>query len=110
VISSALKLLAVTVGVCLLCVSGARAQGTADIVGTITDTSGAVLLGANVTLTNIGTNISRSTTTSTTGDYIFPQMPVGTYSIMVEAMGFKRFASNVSVSAGDRARLDAKIE
>lgn len=109
-ISSALKLLAVSVGVCLLCVSGARAQGTADIVGTITDTSGAVLLGANVTLTNIGTNISRSTTTSTTGDYTFPQMPVGTYSITVEAMGFKRFASNVSVSAGDRARVDAKME
>ena len=101
-------------GACLLlfCVSSAHGQvTTADVVGTVTDASGAVVPGATVTITNTGTNVSQSTTTSGSGDYIFNLLQVGSYSLKVEAKGFKRFtASNLTLSSGDRLRMDAQIE
>src|SRR5579863_7906759 len=94
-----------------LCAAGVRAQGTADVVGTVTDASGGILPGATVTLTNTGTNISQTTTSTGSGDFTFSLVQVGTYSVSVEAMGFKKFvAPNVTLSAGDRARVDAKME
>src|ERR1700761_6532747 len=61
------------------------------IKGTVTDPSGAVVPGAVVTATNIATGIKYPTKTLSTGDYLFPQLPVGTYSITVAAPGFKKF-------------------
>ncbi|HEY6468020.1 MAG TPA: TonB-dependent receptor [Candidatus Acidoferrales bacterium] len=95
----------------LLTVRGARAQETADIVGTVTDSSGAVLPGANVTLTNTGTNVSQTAPTSASGDYVFTLLQVGTYTVKVEMKGFKTYtASAITIAAGDRARVDAKME
>lgn len=95
----------------MLCAGTLKAQETADIVGTVTDTSGAVIPGAAVTLTNIGTNIQQTTVTNSTGDFVFNLLQVGAYSVKVEAKGFKSFvAPNISLSAGDRARADAKME
>jgi hypothetical protein len=96
----------------LLCVARASAQGnTADILGTVTDTSGAVVPAATVRLTNTGTNISNTAQTNPGGDYQFTLVQVGTYTLTVEAKGFKKYsAPNVSLSAGDRARVDAKME
>jgi len=88
-----------------------RAQNTADIIGTVTDTSGAAVANAKVTVKNTGTNASRSMQTGASGDYAFTLLSVGTYAITVEATGFKQFsASAVTVAAGDRARVDAKME
>ena len=105
---------AALLAVCLLlaCAPSLMAQGTtADVVGTVTDTSGGVLPGANVTIKNLGTNVSRSITTSGTGTYAFSLLPVGSYSISIEASGFKTFTvPNVALSIGDRARVDAKME
>ncbi len=95
----------------LFCAVGVRAQNTADIVGTVTDTSGGVLPGASVTLTNTGTNVSQNAVTTSSGDYVFTLLQVGTYTVKVEDKGFKTFAAaSISVSAGDRARVDAKME
>src|SRR5689334_22148657 len=88
-----------------------KAQNTADVLGTVTDTSGAAVPNAKVTITNTGTSVARSMQTGAAGDYAFTLLPVGTYSVAVEANGFKMFqAPNVSISAGDRARVDAKME
>ena len=62
---------------------------TGQITGTIKDASGAVMAGAKVTLKNQGTNLTRETTSSDTGDYVFPLLPVGVYSISAEQQGFK---------------------
>src|SRR5690348_12130299 len=94
-----------------LCAAPAWAQETADVVGTVTDASGAVVPGATVTLTNLGTNVVRTTTTQGTGDYLFTLLQVGTYSVKVEAKGFKTFTiPTVALSSGDRFRADAKLE
>jgi Carboxypeptidase regulatory-like domain len=105
-----LRLLATIIGFGLSAYT-AKAQNTADIVGTVRDSSDAVVAGAAVTIKNVDTNVSRSTAASGTGDYSFTLLPVGTYSVTVEAKGFKRYAvASVTVAAGDVKRVDARME
>ena len=56
---------------------------TADLVGRVTDTSGGVLPGATVTLTNEGTRDVRVATTGEGGDYVFNLLPIGSYTVAV---------------------------
>ena len=84
---------------------------TADITGTVTDSSGAVLPGATVTLQNLGISTAQTIQTGSSGDYTFSLLPVGSYSVTVEAAGFKMFSQpNVTVAAGDRVRIDAQMQ
>jgi hypothetical protein len=85
--------------------------GTADIVGTVTDASGAVLPGAAVTAKNADTGLTRTQQTGGSGDYSFTLLPIGTYTISVEANGFKMFtAAQIAIATGDRARVDASMQ
>jgi hypothetical protein len=68
----------------------AFAQGTADIVGRVTDTSGAVLPAVTVTAENIATKNVRTTITGETGDYVFTLLPIGAYTVKIELSGFRR--------------------
>jgi Carboxypeptidase regulatory-like domain len=82
----------VCVGVLLLAAPFVEAQSTAGRVrGTVTDSSGAAVAGATVTLVNVATNVSREATTSGTGEYQLLEVPVGTYEIDINQPGFKRF-------------------
>ena len=71
----------------LVFTSVALAQNTGAISGTVQDQSGAVVAGANVKAQNPATNFSRETTSATNGFYRFDQLPVGTYTVSVEASG-----------------------
>src|SRR5262245_50207662 len=73
---------------------------TADLIGRVTDTSGAVLPGVTVTVTQTGTGATRSQTTSETGDYAFNLLPIGPYEIKLELQGFKTQVSQTNLSAG----------
>jgi Carboxypeptidase regulatory-like domain/TonB-dependent Receptor Plug Domain len=75
----------------LLCVSVSFAQSgtTGALTGTVTDPSGAVIAGATVTITNIGTGQERTATTSANGGYTFSLLPPGNYSVKFSAAGFK---------------------
>jgi hypothetical protein len=107
-VAVALSILAILV---LMPVSLLAQTNTADVVGTVTDPTGAVLPNATVTITNTGTEIARTMQTNVTGDYTFTRLQVGTYKVAVEAQGFKAFvASSLTLGAGDRARVDAKLE
>src|SRR5215468_11142544 len=63
-----------------------------SIKGQVTDPSGAIVAGAQVTATRGGTEDSYTGTTNNAGDYSIPYVPPGTYSILVEAPGFKKIA------------------
>jgi hypothetical protein len=67
------------------------AQATAQIHGTVTDSSGAVIAGAQVTATNTATGVSRTVTTADTGTYVLANLQPGNYSISVTADGFTKF-------------------
>src|SRR5437773_4485054 len=81
------------------------------ITGTITDPTGAVVPGATVTITNVGTNISQSTTTGGDGSYRFSLVPPGAYTIEVKAANFAAVrASGVVVEASQVVPFSVKLE
>ena len=80
----------IVVGLCLCCTTLNFAQSTGGrILGRVADSSGAVLAGVKVTATNEATGVSRDTLTNTSGDYAFPEVPVGTYTLTFDLQGFK---------------------
>ncbi|REJ78221.1 MAG: hypothetical protein DWQ47_01800 [Acidobacteria bacterium] len=81
---------------CLIFLAAVAALGqgtTSRITGTITDSTGDVVSGAKVTLTNEGTGTSLVTTSGSNGSYTFDLIQAGTYTISVEADGFKKTVS-----------------
>ena len=89
----------------------AFSQGTTSrVVGTVQDSSGAVIPGAIVKLTNSGTNVTFTTTSTGAGGYGFEAVQPGTYQLEVEAKGFKNFVSRDNlVTIGQPATVNAKI-
>lgn len=81
------------------------------ILGTVTDAAGAVVANAKVTVTNNGTGVSRTITTASTGDYSFPLLDVGTYTVTVDAQGFKSgVRRNVILQINEKLRADFSLE
>ncbi|MBZ5681628.1 MAG: TonB-dependent receptor [Acidobacteriia bacterium] len=80
--------------VVLLCLTSSTlmfAQSTGGrILGRVADPTGAVLAHVKVTAVNDATGVSRNTETNDTGDYVFPEVPVGAYSLSFELAGFKK--------------------
>lgn len=71
---------------------GLRAQtaASATVVGTVTDQSNAIVPGATIKLTNVATGVSQTTTANETGQYTFPTVTPGTYSVEVTKQGFRK--------------------
>jgi Carboxypeptidase regulatory-like domain len=82
---------------------------TGDISGTVTDTSGAVVVGAKVTVKNLSTGATRETTTSDIGQFSIAQLEIGNYEVSIEKNGFKIHKETATVRSGENARLDAKL-
>src|SRR5713226_262816 len=100
----------------LLCfgLSGiALAQGTASrVTGTVVDQKDASVPGATVTLTNEGTKVPFTTTTSESGTYVFDSVQVGAYTVTVEKQGFKKFVStgnNVNVNQPSTVNVTLEV-
>lgn len=97
--------------VLLACGVGAKGQtfrGT--ILGTVTDSSGAAVPGASVTIKNTGTGLTRVVTTSDDGSYSVPELPIGKYSVSVEKSGFKSAQVNgVNVEVAGEQRADVTL-
>jgi hypothetical protein len=86
-------------------------QGTVTIFGSVQDASGAVIPGAEVTVTNTQTGIVRSTVANATGDYVVPQLPIGTYSVRIVADGFKAYVQEgLTVQVDENRQVNAKLE
>src|SRR2546425_13257152 len=85
--------------------------GTGNISGTVFDQSGAVLPGANITVTNTGTGFMRQTISSETGDYRLSGLQPGTYELAVEFSGFSRFVrSGLTLQVDQNARIDVHLQ
>ena len=89
----------------------AAAQSTtADILGTVTDTTGAIMPGAKVMVTALATGEKREATANAAGEFVFNNLNPGHYKVEVTASGFKTFVvPDLLAAAGDRARVDAKL-
>jgi len=99
--------------VCALAAGPAFAQSQAAngaIEGTVTDSSGAVLPGVTITITNLGTGTERVVATNEKGLYRAPLLPLGTYKVVGELQGFKRFEqSGITLSVGQTAVVNATL-
>jgi hypothetical protein len=95
----------------LSCSVALRAQSTyGSLTGTVMDTTGAVEVGANVTLTNIGTSDKQTQTTGDTGLYSFVNLNPGNYRLSVEKAGFKRVnRENIVILVQQTARVDITL-
>ena len=82
-----------------------------SIVGTVSDSSGAIVPGTSVTLTNLGTTEKRTMVTDTMGSYRFVNLLPGRYRIEAEKSGFKRFSREpVVVTVESAVRIDVAME
>src|SRR2546430_14163781 len=77
--------------VCSLSSGLAWAQATAQISGSVKDQSGAVLPGVEITATQTGTGIARTTVTNETGSYVLPNLPLGPYRVEAALPGFRSY-------------------
>jgi Carboxypeptidase regulatory-like domain len=110
-ITAAKRLVAVLCMLLLAVVQGNTQTTTADVVGTVTDSSGAALSGAKVTVENLATSGIHTTQTTSSGDYDVPFLLPGHYSVRVELASFKTFSvTDITLQVGDRARVDAQLQ
>src|ERR1041385_3581232 len=98
--------------VCLLMAIPLSAQlPTATILGTVKDSSGAVIPGVGVTLTNTNTALTRTGTSSEDGSYRFPALPVGHYRLEVIKEGFSALSrTGITLEVGQEATIDLILE
>lgn len=90
--------------------AAAAQTDTGVIVGRVVDDSGAVLPGVTVTVTQEGTGIAATTVTNDRGEYLFPGLRVGTYSVTAELQGFRRAVRReVRVNVQSRAQVDLQL-
>lgn len=95
----------------LLALSVAAQTFTATLTGTVTDQNGGALPNAKVIVTNQGTKLEYTSTTTDAGIYTLPFLPVGNYVITVEAGGFKKLVSNeIKLEINQTARVNLAMQ
>jgi Carboxypeptidase regulatory-like domain len=107
------KYLLVLTALCLALAvpSFSQTQSTGALTGTVTDPSGAVVVGATVTATNAGTGAERSTTTDSSGSYKLSLLSPGNYLVKFSSQGFKTAETPaVTVSVTETAVLNHRLE
>ena len=88
-----------------------NAQTFGEITGVVSDSTGAVIVGAKVTATNTGTNAARTASSNDAGVYSFPAMQPGVYTLKVEMAGFKTHnETGIQLQVQQTARIDVAME
>ena len=91
--------------------SSTAQQDTGTIAGTVTDPSGSVVPGAEVTVRNLGTGYSRATSTGPSGEYVFTPLLIGDYEVRVGKPGFKtQIHGRTTLDVQQRIQLDFKLQ
>lgn len=88
-----------------------QAVNNAQIHGSVTDVSGAAIVGAQVKATETATGLTRTTTTGSAGDYSLPNLPVGPYKLEVSAQGFRQYIqTGIVLQVSENPRVDVRLE
>ena len=98
------------VGTLLLAGTALAQVDRGTITGIVTDSSGAVVPGVTVTVTNVGTDIATRVVTNATGTYSVPLLPAAVYRLTAEREGFKKYTqTNITVSVGSTISVDVAL-
>src|SRR5213594_4764051 len=85
--------------------------GTATILGSVRDTSGALIPGVSITIKHTDSGLTRSVVSSETGNYVAPALPVGPYEVTAMIPGFKQqVRSGINLVVGQQAVVDLTLE
>ena len=111
-LAAALLLALLPVLIASLATIQAHAQAvSATLVGTVTDSTGASVPGAKITIQELSTGISRDTVSNESGNYTFPDLTPGTYSVVVAANGFKKETRpSIDVVVNTTTRVDLALQ
>jgi len=91
--------------------AAARAQSTAALSGTVTDPTGAAVPNATVIARNVATGVETSLTTDSSGSYLFPSLPIGSYRLEVTASGFnKAVLAGLTLQVATSVTQDIRLE
>ena len=86
-------------------------QETGTITGTVTDPTGAVAPGVTVTVTNNDTGLTRNAVSNSAGNYVVPDLRVGSYTVRAEAPGFKSYQrTNITLNVNSTVRVDIPMQ
>jgi hypothetical protein len=108
-IFTVLLFIACALSIATVPIFGQAVNGT--LLGTLTDPSGAVVPNAKVTATETGTGVARVTQTNASGNYVFPDLPPGTYNVVAEASGFKKETrSDLRLDVNSTVRADLSMQ
>ena len=95
----------------LLASIGAFAQTTATITGTVTDDTGAIVPNAKISVTSVGTGLTRNLVTDARGQYAALSLPVGQYEVRAESTGFAPVVrSGITLVVGQEAVVDIQLK
>src|SRR5580765_3058428 len=103
--------------ICVLLLAAALSGGTAfsqlvsaTIVGSVTDSSGAVVANAKITLTETNTGVDRAGVSNASGNFTYPNLPPGRYRVTVEIAGFKKeIRDGINLDVDSTARADMRL-
>jgi len=94
-----------------LAVSSFAQNTNGRVIGTVTDVQGAAVVGARIVVTNTGTNARWNTVTDSAGSYQVLDLPIGMYSVAVEAAGFNKVVNEgQELSIGQSLRIDIHLK
>ncbi|MEX2261183.1 MAG: carboxypeptidase regulatory-like domain-containing protein [Bryobacteraceae bacterium] len=89
----------------------AQSTGAATLVGTVSDSTGAVIPAVKVTARNLGTQFVYEGQTNTAGAYYISNLPSGNYELVAEAEGFKRYVqSGITLRINEQPRMDIELQ
>jgi len=96
--------------VLLLASQTVLAQSSGSVTGTVVDNTGAVVAGAQISVTDPSTGFRRSTSSNSDGNYLVAGLGAGTYDVTITAPGFEKFeARKVILRVGEKIRVDTKL-
>ena len=88
-----------------------QAGGRASIVGAVTDQTNSVIVGAEVTATNVNTRVETSSTTTAAGTYLLPNLNPGPYELTIQSEGFKTLVrGGIVLRTSEQPRVDVQLE
>src|SRR6202790_3239216 len=108
-VHTALLVVACLISTAAVSMFGQAVNGT--LLGTLTDSTGAAVSEAKVTATEVSTGIARATQSNPSGNYVFPDLSPGTYSVLAEAKGFKKETrSDLRLDVNSTVRADLTMQ
>lgn len=100
----------VLIGLLLAAIMAAAQSFRGEINGVVVDSTGAAISGADVTVTQEGTGLERKVQTDDSGNYVFPELPQGDYTVTVTKQGFKtQTTKGVKVAVGLAPRINVQM-